>query len=97
MRLLILGTGGMANQHARNFSAIKGVSVVGGADVDKHPGRDPVRDDVIPVVLHTTDGGETWENVVAPIRQQFPRGEWGWKIQVLDEKTMFDAVELIAS
>ena len=69
--------------------------VVGGADVVKHPGRDPVRDDVIPVVLHTTDGGETWENVVedAPIRQQFPRGEWGWKIQVLDEKTMFVALE----
>jgi predicted dehydrogenase len=33
MRLLILGTGGMANQHARNFSAIKGVSVVCGVDV----------------------------------------------------------------
>ena len=33
MRLLILGTGGMANQHARNFSAIAGVSVVGGVDV----------------------------------------------------------------
>jgi hypothetical protein len=67
--------------------------VVGGADVVKHPDRDPVRDDVIPVVLHTTDGGETWEDVVAPIRQQFPRGEWGWKIQVLDEKTMFVALE----
>lgn len=69
--------------------------VVGGADVVKHPGRDPVREDVIPVVLHTTDGGETWENVVArrEIRQQFPQGEWGWKIQVLDEKTMFVALE----
>ena len=33
MRLLILGTGGMANQHAKNFSAIDGVSVVGGVDV----------------------------------------------------------------
>lgn len=33
MRLLILGTGGMANQHARNFSAIDGVEVVGGVDV----------------------------------------------------------------
>lgn len=33
MRILILGTGGMANQHARNFSAIAGVSVVGGVDV----------------------------------------------------------------
>jgi predicted dehydrogenase len=33
MRLLILGTGGMAAQHAKNFSAIDGVSVVGGVDV----------------------------------------------------------------
>lgn len=33
MRILILGTGGMANQHAKNFSAIAGVSVVGGVDV----------------------------------------------------------------
>jgi predicted dehydrogenase len=33
MRLLILGTGGMAAQHAKNFSAIEGVSVVGGVDV----------------------------------------------------------------
>jgi len=33
MRLLILGTGGMANRHAENFSAIAGVSVVGGVDV----------------------------------------------------------------
>src|SRR5262245_24479146 len=33
MRLLILGTGGMANQHATNFKAIEGVSVVGGVDV----------------------------------------------------------------
>ncbi|MCP4383028.1 MAG: Gfo/Idh/MocA family oxidoreductase [Hyphomicrobiales bacterium] len=33
MRILILGTGGMANQHAKNFSAIDGVSVVGGVDV----------------------------------------------------------------
>ncbi len=33
MRVLILGTGGMANQHAKNFSAIDGVSVVGGVDI----------------------------------------------------------------
>ena len=37
MRLVILGTGGMAAQHAKNFAAIDGVSVVGGIDVD--PGR----------------------------------------------------------
>lgn len=37
MRLLILGTGGMANQHATHFAAIDGVTLVGGVDVD--PGR----------------------------------------------------------
>ena len=34
MRLLILGTGGMAAQHAKHFAAIEGVTVVGGVDVD---------------------------------------------------------------
>jgi predicted dehydrogenase len=34
MRLLILGTGGMANQHAKHFAAIEGVELVGGVDVD---------------------------------------------------------------
>jgi predicted dehydrogenase len=34
MRLLILGTGGMAGQHAKNFAAIEGVSLVAGVDVD---------------------------------------------------------------
>jgi predicted dehydrogenase len=37
MRLLILGTGGMAAQHAKHFAAIDGVTLVGGVDVD--PGR----------------------------------------------------------
>ena len=37
MRLLILGTGGMANQHAKHFAAIPGVTLAGGVDVD--PGR----------------------------------------------------------
>lgn len=34
MRLLILGTGGMAAQHAKHFSKVDGVTVVGGVDVD---------------------------------------------------------------
>ncbi len=34
MRMLILGTGGMAAQHAKHFAAIEGVSVVAGVDVD---------------------------------------------------------------
>lgn len=34
MRMLILGTGGMAAQHAKHFAAIDGVAVVAGVDVD---------------------------------------------------------------
>ncbi len=34
MRLLVLGTGGMANTHAEHFSAIPGVELVGAVDVD---------------------------------------------------------------
>jgi predicted dehydrogenase len=34
MRMLILGTGGMAKQHATHFAAIPGVTLVGGVDVD---------------------------------------------------------------
>lgn len=37
MRLLVLGTGGMAAQHAIHFAAIEGVTVAGCVDVD--PGR----------------------------------------------------------
>jgi len=35
MRLLILGTGGMADQHAKHFASIDGVKVVAGVDVDE--------------------------------------------------------------
>ena len=35
MRLLILGTGGMANHHAEHFAKIDGVEIVGGVDVSK--------------------------------------------------------------
>lgn len=34
MRLLILGTGGMASQHAKHFGAIEGVEIVAGVDID---------------------------------------------------------------
>ncbi len=34
MRLLILGTGSMASNHARHFEAIEGVEIVGAVDVD---------------------------------------------------------------
>ena len=35
MRLLILGTGGMATSHAMAFAAIPGVRLAGAVDVDK--------------------------------------------------------------
>lgn len=61
--------------------------VVGGIDDVQHPDRPTERRDVIPAVFHTTDGGSTWVNQTETIAQlgEFPRGEWGWKIQKLGE------------
>ncbi len=68
--------------------------VVGGVDVVNHPGRPTRRSDVIPTVLRTTDGGATWTNVLRKLTQRaFPTGEWGWKIQKLNDKTMFVSLE----
>ncbi len=53
----------------------------------------PTRDDVIPVVLYTEDGGKTWENRVEDIRSSFPLGEWGWKIQFLNDEIGFVSLE----
>ncbi|MFY0610997.1 MAG: hypothetical protein JXQ99_05680 [Hyphomicrobiaceae bacterium] len=53
-----------------------------------------LRDDVIPVVLKTIDGGNSWED-----RLQFspemnpPLGEWGWKIQFVDDEFIVVACE----
>jgi hypothetical protein len=51
------------------------------------------RNDVKPVVLLTEDGGQTWVNRVADIHSQLPRGEWGWKIQFVDDRVGFVALE----
>jgi len=69
--------------------------VVGGIDEVRHPDRDTVRRDVIPAVYATTDGGDTWTNVVAPNAKsgEFPRGEWGWKIQRLGASTLLVSLE----
>ncbi|GAB1545215.1 hypothetical protein NUACC21_78910 [Scytonema sp. NUACC21] len=53
----------------------------------------PTRDNVIPVVLYTEDGGKTWVNRVADISSSFPLGEWGWKIQFLNERVGFVSLE----
>lgn len=52
----------------------------------------PTRDDVKPVVLHTQDGGQTWTNRAAGV-QGLQSGEWGWKIQFLNEKVGFVSLE----
>ncbi|WP_187430961.1 Ycf48-like protein [Roseobacter fucihabitans] len=69
--------------------------VVGGLDEVRHPARDTVRRDVIPVVLSTIDGGQSWTNAIGlPIALgAFPRGEWGWKIQRLGAQTILVSLE----
>jgi photosystem II stability/assembly factor-like uncharacterized protein len=63
--------------------------VVGGkADVPK-----PKRGDVKPVVLFTENGGRTWTDRVRNIRDQLPFGEWGWKIQFLNDRVGFVSLE----
>jgi photosystem II stability/assembly factor-like uncharacterized protein len=53
----------------------------------------PTRANVKPVVLFTQDGGQTWENRVAPLTAQLPLGEWGWKIYFLDDQVGFVSLE----
>ena len=53
----------------------------------------PTRLNVKPVVLFTEDGGQTWVNRVANIQDQFPLGEWGWKIQFLNDQLGFVSLE----
>jgi hypothetical protein len=47
---------------------------------------------VKPVILRTREGGMSWTNTVANIKD-FESGEWGWKIQFLNEKHGFIALE----
>lgn len=63
--------------------------VVGGKTDQPNPNRLNVK----PVVLLTEDGGQTWVNRVADIQDQFPLGEWGWKIQFLNDQLGFVSLE----
>jgi photosystem II stability/assembly factor-like uncharacterized protein len=65
--------------------------VVGGKDAVPNPKRS--RSKVRAVVLHTDDGGETWTDRLADIADDLPLGEWGWKIQFLDDQVGFVALE----
>lgn len=68
--------------------------VVGGIDNVKHPGRVTERGDLVPGIFRTRDGGATWQNLVegrqyvSERRGIFPQGEWCWKIQVVDDRTI---------
>lgn len=53
--------------------------VVGGRATRQRPRRN----DVVPTVLKTEDGGKTWKNVLGDLN--VPLGEWGWKIQFLED------------
>ena len=46
-----------------------------------------------PVVLFTADGGQTWEDRLQASGINFPRGEWGWKIQFLTPQLGFVSLE----
>jgi photosystem II stability/assembly factor-like uncharacterized protein len=53
----------------------------------------PTRNNVKAVVLFTADGGRTWENRAAGLQAVLPKGEWGWKIQFLDDRVGFVSLE----
>jgi len=53
----------------------------------------PTRDNVVPVVLFTEDGGETWENRLGRLDPPPPEGEWGWKIHFVDDDVGFVSLE----
>jgi photosystem II stability/assembly factor-like uncharacterized protein len=42
------------------------------------------RDDVFAAIWHTVDGGATWREVMGD-QVDLPLGEWGWKIQCVDD------------
>jgi|GEM_PF-420872 len=79
--------------------------VVGGVDTVGHPNRTGSRGDLVPGIFRTTDGGQTWSNVVQGDKKSasgrrfvgrtgvFPQGEWGWKIQRVDSDTLVVAIQ----
>jgi FlgD Ig-like domain len=65
--------------------------VVGGRTDDRNP--NPAKPMLRPVVLYTQDGGRTFTDQVASIRNQMKLGEWGWKMQFLDDQIGFVALQ----
>ncbi len=50
-------------------------------------------DELKPVVMFTSDGGDTWEDKLQNSGIDFPSGEWGWKIQFLSPQIGFVSLE----
>lgn len=53
----------------------------------------PTKPNLKPVVLYTEDGGNTWVDRIASMRDQFPLGEWGWKIHFVDASRGFISLQ----
>jgi photosystem II stability/assembly factor-like uncharacterized protein len=51
------------------------------------------RSDIMPVVLYTEDGGQSWVDQLAGIRAELSLGEWGWKIFFLNDQVGFVSLE----
>jgi hypothetical protein len=74
--------------------------VVGGKNSAKAPRDNPAYPkprlsryaQLVPVVLRTRDGGRTWTNTAAKT-EGLAFGEWGWKIQFLNKRIGFIALE----
>nr|WP_314085772.1 Gfo/Idh/MocA family oxidoreductase [uncultured Shinella sp.] len=77
MRLLVLGTGGMANSHAQHFAAIDGVELVGAVDVDPSRAKAFADKHGIPNVFTSLEEAIAWGNFdaatnVTPDRAHHP-------------------------
>jgi len=77
MRLLVVGTGGMANSHAQHFAAIEGVELVGAVDVDPSRARAFAEQHGIANVFTSLDDAIAWDGFdaatnVTPDRAHHP-------------------------
>ncbi len=87
------------SEHASNlidthFTSVERGWVVGGkADPSADPGSEHKSDNLQAVVLLTEDGGRTWTNKAAHLAPELPLGEWGWKIQFVNDRVGYVSLE----
>lgn len=76
------------------FTSPKTGWVVGGFRPDPSvPAGPNGRDNVKAVVLRTEDGGKTWVNRAADLLDELSYGEWGWKIDFVDDEVGYVSLE----